>query len=114
LYPGPTALVLSVVQKKDAEPYIRVEGVTDEFCRLQHAGSAMARMNATVVSGEIGDANAVWEDIDVNKNSNNNKPGDGKAPSEAASEKSADSRKRKSNSNSTTTKGKKRAKNSTK
>jgi len=59
LFPGPTALVLSLatnstVGKKAsdeegtaaAEPYLKVDGITDEFCSLTRTGDAMASLGA--------------------------------------------------------------------
>jgi len=90
LYPGATAMVLTVVRptnftKKrkgrssedggggggdddDNRAYIKVDGITDEFCRLVGTGRehAMDRMNA-VVRGALGDDYRVLDE-DVNRN----------------------------------------------
>jgi hypothetical protein len=86
LYPGPTAMVLALVnnnnnlngnnsnEKKD--PQLKVDGMTNEFCRLVRTGDAMAKLNATV-HGDVKSEYYRFEDEDVNKttttsNGNNN------------------------------------------
>ena len=85
LLPGPTALVLSLAAatnnnftKRDEatttaaaaaappEPYLKVEGITDEFCSLTKTGDAMAKMNAVNQHGDYVPA-AYYEEEDVNR-----------------------------------------------
>jgi hypothetical protein len=65
IFPGPTALVLAVINNSDVDPYLKVEGITDEFCSLVKTGDAMAKMNAAVQQGMVDYYN--YEDEDVNK-----------------------------------------------
>jgi hypothetical protein len=74
LLPGPTALIVSVANGSDAaasamaEPFLKVEGITDEFCSLTSTGNAMSRMNATVQKGMDGDY-FHYDEEDVNRHS---------------------------------------------
>lgn len=55
-------MVLSVVNKKDETPYIKIDGIADEFCRLVKTGSAMDKMQAEI-KGDIGDYRILDEDV---------------------------------------------------
>jgi hypothetical protein len=74
LLPGPTALIVSVASDTAAatgamaEPFLKVEGITDEFCSLTPTGDAMSRMNATVQKGMDGDY-FHYDEEDVNRHS---------------------------------------------
>jgi sugar/nucleoside kinase (ribokinase family) len=71
LLPGPTALIVSVASDAAgsmAEPFLKVEGITDEFCSLTSTGNAMSRMNATVQKGMDRDY-FHYDDEDVNRHS---------------------------------------------
>lgn len=67
IFPGPTALVLVVTNSTNgaADPYLKVEGITDEFCSLVKTGDAMAKMNAAVQDAMEDYYN--YEDEDVNR-----------------------------------------------
>jgi hypothetical protein len=69
LFPGPTALLLAVTTSStvDGNPYLKVEGITDEFCSLVKTGDAMAKMNAAVQRGMCADHYYHYEDEDVNR-----------------------------------------------
>ena len=74
MYPGPTVMVLSTVNKKVGEskqqrqnkkPQLKVDGMTDEFLHLVKTGDAMDMLSA-VVHGDMGDDYRVKDD-NVNK-----------------------------------------------
>ncbi|GKY96444.1 hypothetical protein MPSEU_000603900 [Mayamaea pseudoterrestris] len=65
IFPGPTAMVLSVSSKTDV-PQLKVEAVTDEFVRLQTIGKSMDKFQAKTV-GDM-DEYLVDNDEDVNRN----------------------------------------------
>jgi hypothetical protein len=73
IYPGPTALVLAAVHNNSngGEPsYLKVEGMTDEFCSLTKIGNAMTQMNAVDAFGAMVDTSSYYyhdEDEDVNR-----------------------------------------------
>ena len=71
IFPGPTAMVLSMNQKKREQPQFKVDGITDEFCRLVRTGDAMAKFDA-VVQGTI--ENYRVEEENVNRNVSNDEP----------------------------------------
>ena len=62
LYPGATALVLSVVKnKKDEEQILKVDGITDEFCCLKKTGDALEMLNA-VTKGDLHGSDSDFSD----------------------------------------------------
>ena len=74
MYPGPTVMVLSTVNKKVGESkqqrqnkkqQLKVDGMTDEFLHLVKTGDAMDMLSA-VVHGDMGDDYRVKDD-NVNK-----------------------------------------------
>lgn len=69
IFPGPTAMVLSIVQKKgdNVQPQIRIESVTDEFCRLVKTGEAMDKLQAKVQGDVDHNDYAVGDVDDVNR-----------------------------------------------
>lgn len=74
IYPGPTALVLAAVHNNNNNgepPYLKVEGMTDEFCSLTKIGDVMTQMNAVDAFGAMVDTSAYYnnhnEDEDVNR-----------------------------------------------
>ena len=63
IYPGPTALVLAAVHNNNNNgepPYLKVEGMTDEFCSLTKIGDAMTQMNAVDAFGAMVDTSAYY------------------------------------------------------
>jgi hypothetical protein len=69
IFPGPTALVLSVVTSKqgdDSKPYLKVDAITDEFVRLQALGESMDRFQAKT-DGDM-EEYMVHDEEDVNRN----------------------------------------------
>lgn len=65
MFPGPTALVLAVNINTNADPYLKVEGITDEFCSLFKTGDVMAKMEEAVQHGM--EEHFHYEDEDVNR-----------------------------------------------
>lgn len=111
LFPGPTAMVLSVVHKKvgavggssSATQQLKVDGMTDEFCRLHKTGDALAKFDA-IVQGDMNDYR--FQEVDVNKN--NPAAAAAAVKAEAANAMSGTNRKRGSAASSATTATKKR------
>lgn len=84
LFPGPTALLLSRTMGMSAgnpsknhnaaedtaiaidKPYLKVEGITDEFCTLTKTWDAMDKMNAINQFGDVVEATR-YEEEDVNR-----------------------------------------------
>lgn len=59
-------MVLTTVQKKGASvQQLKIDGITDEFCRLTKTGDALAKFDA-VVQGDMNDYRV--QEVDVNKN----------------------------------------------
>jgi hypothetical protein len=69
LFPGPTAMILTAVQsfqrKGVATQQLKIDGITDEFCRLTKTGDSMAKL-AGVVHGDMEDYRV--DEVDVNRN----------------------------------------------
>lgn len=55
-------MVLSLVNRKGDIPHIKVDGITDEFCRLVKTGDAMDKLHA-VVKGDMDDYRIVDDDV---------------------------------------------------
>ena len=73
MYPGPTALLLTAVPGNNSHtdpPFLKVEGMTDEFCCLTKIGDAMTQMNAVDAFGAMVDTSSYYcndGDEDVNR-----------------------------------------------
>jgi len=67
-------------QKKGEQPQFKVDGITDEFCRLARTGDAMAKFNA-VVRGNV--ENYRFEEENVNKTAPQDRPSNDEAGSSA-------------------------------
>jgi hypothetical protein len=68
IFPGPTAMILTAVQKRGVVgQQLKMDGVTDEFCRLTKTGDSMAKLDG-VVQGDMQDYDYRTHDVDVNRN----------------------------------------------
>jgi hypothetical protein len=68
IFPGPTAMILTAVQKRGVVgQQLKMDGVTDEFCRLTKTGDSMAKLTG-VVQGDMKDYDYRAHDVDVNRN----------------------------------------------
>jgi len=105
-FPGPTAMVLSVVQRKVGtsaktdpnqpvkRPKLKVEGMTNEFCRLVKTGKAMEQLQAVVKGDMDEDYYQYQNEVDVNRSVTQTKSQEETAAEPTASE---------TNGNTTTT-----------
>lgn len=141
IYPGPTFMILTVTQdthaannKEDPNdtatpsptpPYLKVEGMVDEFCRLVKTGNALDQMNATVQSGislnnntrdDSNDAEennmrfSSYDDINVNHAPPSSKVGSASKASMASPAAASDNQKRPSSKTTTTATKRKKSK----
>ena len=68
IHPGPTALVLSTVSNKAAGmPYLKIDGITDEFVTLSERRDNMARLDARVTGDIDASYDVVEEDVNNEK-----------------------------------------------
>ncbi len=68
IFPGPTAMILTAVHKRGVVgQQLKMDGVTDEFCRLTKTGDSMAKFDG-VVQGDMQDYDYRTHDVDVNRN----------------------------------------------
>lgn len=69
LFPCATAMILTVVTKKGEVPHMKLDRITDEFCRLVPTGqNALDQMSALIVQGDASSMeNYQLRDVDVER-----------------------------------------------